>query len=174
MPFSLWSKITYHKNSKAITWNHSVSDPPKDYSSASHYKVLSLFASKQATFICQRRLGLWQLYSWCGPAALRLVPSELSPNTHLPTSEEWTAKLTVGLWLVVPTIGFEHTRVDPTRFETLRLNHLATPPILPTLTAWHFLFLLKEGTLQSGAFRTSKTRKYRSLVHIFEVFNLIR
>ena len=62
--------------------------------------------------------------------ALRLVPSELPPNTHLPTSEGWTAELAVGLRLVVPTIGFEPTRVDPTSFETLRLSHLATPPQL--------------------------------------------
>ena len=35
----------------------------------------------------------------------------------------WTAELTVGLWLVIPKKGFEHPRVDLTRFETLRLNH---------------------------------------------------
>ena len=55
-----------------------------------------------------------------------LVPSELLLSTHLPTSEGWTAELTVGLWLVVPTTGFEPTRGDLTRFETLRLNHSAT------------------------------------------------
>ena len=33
-----------------------------------------------------------------------LLPSELLLSTHLPTSEGWTAELTVGLWLVVPTI----------------------------------------------------------------------
>ena len=41
-----------------------------------------------------------------------LVPSELLLSTHLPTSEGWTAGLTVGLWLVVPTMGFEPMRVD--------------------------------------------------------------
>ena len=41
-----------------------------------------------------------------------LVPSELLLSTHLPTSEGRTAELTVGLWLVVPTTGFEPTRVD--------------------------------------------------------------
>ena len=41
-----------------------------------------------------------------------LVPSELLLSIHLPTSEGWTAELTVGLWLVVPTTGFEPTRVD--------------------------------------------------------------
>ena len=41
-----------------------------------------------------------------------LAPSELLLSTHLPTSEGWTAELTVGLWLVVPTTGFEPTRVD--------------------------------------------------------------
>ena len=41
-----------------------------------------------------------------------LVPSELLSSTHLPTSEGWTAELTVGLWLVVPTTGFEPTLVD--------------------------------------------------------------
>ena len=34
----------------------------------------------------------------------------------------WIAELAVGIWLVVPTAGFEHTRVDLTRFETLRTN----------------------------------------------------
>ena len=42
--------------------------------------------------------------------------------------EGWTAELAVGLWLVVPAMGFEPTQVDPIRFETLRLNHSATPP----------------------------------------------
>ena len=41
-----------------------------------------------------------------------LVPSELLLSTHLPTSEGWTAELTVGLWLVIPTTGFEPTQVD--------------------------------------------------------------
>ena len=41
-----------------------------------------------------------------------LVPSELLLITHLPTSEGWTAELTVDLWLVAPTTGFEPTRVD--------------------------------------------------------------
>ena len=45
---------------------------------------------------------------------LVLVPSELLLSTHLPTSEGWTAELTVGLWEVVLTTGFEPTRVDPT------------------------------------------------------------
>ena len=36
-----------------------------------------------------------------------LLPSESLLSTHLPTSEGWTAELTVGLWLVVPTTGFE-------------------------------------------------------------------
>ena len=31
-----------------------------------------------------------------------------------------------GLWFVALTMGFEPARVDPIRFETLRLNHLAT------------------------------------------------
>ena len=41
-----------------------------------------------------------------------LVPTEWFLRTHLPTSEGWTAELTVGMWLVVPTTGFEPTRVD--------------------------------------------------------------
>ena len=41
-----------------------------------------------------------------------LVPSELLGSTHLPTTEGWTAELTVGFWLVAPTTGFEPTRVD--------------------------------------------------------------
>ena len=54
-----------------------------------------------------------------------LVPLELLLSTHFPTSEGWTAELTIGLWFVVPTTGFEPTRVDLTRFETLWLNHSA-------------------------------------------------
>ena len=57
------------------------------------------------------------------PAAFLLVPSELLLSAHSPTPEGWTAELTVGSSLVVPTTGFEPTRVDLTRFETLRLNH---------------------------------------------------
>ena len=71
---------------------------------------------------------MWQLYSSCGSAAL-LVPSELLLSTHSPTSEGWTAELAVGLSLVVPTTRFEPTGVDLTRFETLRLNHSATPQL---------------------------------------------
>ena len=41
-----------------------------------------------------------------------LVLSELLLSTHLPTSEGWTAELTVGLWLVVPMTGFEPMLVD--------------------------------------------------------------
>ena len=41
-----------------------------------------------------------------------LVLSELLLSTHLPTLEGWTAELTVGLWLVVPTTGFETMLVD--------------------------------------------------------------
>ena len=40
------------------------------------------------------------------------LPLESLLSTHLATSEGWTAELTVGLWLVVPTTGFEPTRVD--------------------------------------------------------------
>ena len=40
------------------------------------------------------------------------MPSELFLSTHSPTSEGWTAELAVGLWLVVPTTGFEPIRVD--------------------------------------------------------------
>ena len=41
---------------------------------------------------------------------LVLVHSELILSTHLPTSEGWTAELTVGLWLMVPATGFEPTQ----------------------------------------------------------------
>ena len=41
-----------------------------------------------------------------------LVSLESHLSTHLPTSEGWTAELTVGLWLVITTTGFEPTRVD--------------------------------------------------------------
>ena len=58
-----------------------------------------------------------------------LVPSELLLSSHLPTSEGWTAELTVGLWLVVPTVGLEPRTQDLTRFATLRLNHSALPPL---------------------------------------------
>ena len=62
-----------------------------------------------------------------------LVPSELLLSTHIPTSEGWTAELAVDLWLVVPTTGFEPRRVDLACFETLRLNHSATPPDIDML-----------------------------------------
>ena len=52
--------------------------------------------------------------------------SELPLSTHLPTSEGWTTELAPDLWFVVSATGFEPTQVDPTRFETLHLNHLAT------------------------------------------------
>ena len=45
---------------------------------------------------------MWQLYS-----ALLLVPSELFLSIHSQTSEGWTAELAVGLWLVVPAMGFK-------------------------------------------------------------------
>ena len=57
-----------------------------------------------------------------------VVPSELLLSTHSPTLEGLTAELTFGLWLVAPKMGFEPTGADLTRFETLRLNHLATLP----------------------------------------------
>ena len=57
------------------------------------------------------------------------MPSELPPSSHIPTSEEWTAELAAGLCFAVSATGFETMWVDPTGFETLRLNHLATPPV---------------------------------------------
>ena len=57
------------------------------------------------------------------------MPSELPLSTHLPTLEGWIAELAVGLWFIVSVMGFEPTRVDPTRFETLYLNHSATSPL---------------------------------------------
>ena len=69
-----------------------------------------------------------QLYSFCGPAALRPVPSEIPLSTHLPTLEGWTAEMAAGLWLAESVTGFESTWVYPTRFETLRLIHSAKPP----------------------------------------------
>ena len=59
-----------------------------------------------------------------------LVPSELLLSTHLPTSEGWTAELTVGLWFVIPTPGFEPTQGDLTRFGALRLKHSTTLPYI--------------------------------------------
>ena len=53
------------------------------------------------------------------------MPSEFLLSTHLPTSEGW--ELTVSLWLVAT--GLEPIREDLTRFETLCLNHSATPPL---------------------------------------------
>ena len=59
-----------------------------------------------------------------------LVPLELLLSTHLSTSEIWTAEFDVGLWLMIPTIGFEPSRVDLARPETRCLSHSATPPYL--------------------------------------------
>ena len=57
------------------------------------------------------------------------VSSELLLSTHLPTSEGWTAELTVGLWLVVPTVGLEPSTEDLTRFATPGFNPSTTPPL---------------------------------------------
>ena len=62
------------------------------------------------------------------------MPSDLLLSTHLPTSEGWTAELAVGLRLVVPRTGLEPTRVNPTRFEALRLNDSASTPYRHTIT----------------------------------------
>ena len=83
-------------------------------------------ASKQNLFV---KAG-WvhgQLHSWFGPPALRLVLSKLPLNTDLPTPERCAAEMAVGLWFVMSAKGFEPTRVDPIRFETLHFNHSATP-----------------------------------------------
>ena len=76
-------------------------------SSVQQYVVLSVF---NRIFILDETLQLFRLavVNVC-PV---LLPSESLLSTHLPTSEGWTAELTVGLWLVVPTTGFEPTRVD--------------------------------------------------------------
>ena len=58
-----------------------------------------------------------------------LVPSEILPSTHLPTTEGLTAEWTVSLRLMVPATGFEPTLVGLVLFETLRLNHSVTPPL---------------------------------------------
>ena len=58
------------------------------------------------------------------------MPSELPLSTHLPTSEGWTAEVVSGLWLAESATALEPTRVKPTRFETLRLMHSATPPYM--------------------------------------------
>ena len=80
--------------------------------------LLSLFVTESWVY--------GQLSSLCGPAELTLVPSELPLSIHLPTSEGWTAVLAVSLWFLVPTTGFEPTRGDPIRFETLGRSHSAT------------------------------------------------
>ena len=65
------------------------------------------------------------------------MPSELPPSTHLPTLKGWRAELAVSCWLVVCTVvaimGFKPTWADPTRFETLRLNHLVTTTTVSAL-----------------------------------------
>ena len=58
-----------------------------------------------------------------------VVASELLLSIHLPTLEGWTSGLTVGLWLVVPKMGFKLTQVELTIFEILGLDHSATPPL---------------------------------------------
>ncbi len=71
-------------------------------------------ASKQAIFICQHRSVFEAAVQLVGD--LQLAPPEWYfqnenhryQGTHLPTSEGWTAELTVGLWKVVPS------RFEPT------------------------------------------------------------
>ena len=53
-----------------------------------------------------------------------LVPSELFLSTHLPTPEGWTAELAVGLYLVLPLMGFKPACGDLTRLKTLLLSQL--------------------------------------------------
>ena len=59
------------------------------------------------------------------------MPSEIPLSTHLLTSEGWATEVSAVLELAlarIPVMEFKPTRVGPTRCETLRLNHLATPP----------------------------------------------
>ena len=87
-----------------------------------------------------------------------LLPSELPLSTHLPTSEGWTAESTVGLWLAVPTMGFEPMRVDLIRFETLRLNHSATPScVLPKTHGCERSGRIGEGFVGASACRRQRT-----------------
>ena len=72
-----------------------------------------------------RFLAAMQVIWACGDTAC--APQILPPITHLPTSKRWTTELTVGFRFVVPTTGFEPTRADSMRFETLSLTHSATP-----------------------------------------------
>ena len=63
-----------------------------------------------------------------------LVSSELLLSTHLPTSEGWIAELPVGLWLVVPRMGFEPTRVDSQDPEHCALTiWLQIDPVIYTI-----------------------------------------
>ena len=65
------------------------------------------------TFICMttNESLYWIKHFNFGLAAVNvcpvLVPSELLLSTHLPTSEGWTAELTVGLWPVALMTGFK-------------------------------------------------------------------
>ena len=93
------------------------------------------------------------------------MPSELPSSTHLPTSEGWKAELAVGLWLVVPTTGLEPTRVDSTKFETLRLNHSATP-LSPTVFAFSLENALKEARNQQDC-ASSRIRYQLDTEHPF-------
>ena len=71
--------------------------------------------------------------SYTAGVAKLLVPSEFLLSNRLPTLEGWTAEVAVGLWLVIPTAGFEPTGVDSIRLETLRLNHSVTITPPPSL-----------------------------------------
>ena len=80
---------------------HDFSNPWYDLARAFFISTESLYWMKHSSF-------LDQLLSMCD----QFSSSELLLSTHLPTSEGWTAELTVGLWLVVPTTGFEPTLAD--------------------------------------------------------------
>ena len=88
-----------------------------------------------------------------------LVPLELLLSNHLPTSEGWTAELAVGLWLMVPMTGFEPTRVDLARFETLRLNHSATPSDGESLVI--FCHVLGETATRSSSDMKLQEHEYK-------------
>ena len=80
--------------------------------------------SKQFHLLMQAKyMGSYTAYMGLQPACALRVASEY----YSPTAKGWTAELASGLWSAVSATGFEPMRIDPIRFEPLRLNQSATP-----------------------------------------------
>ena len=68
-------------------------------------------------------LAIQLIWACVASTSILRISFELQLSAHLPISEGWTADMAFGFCFVVPMAGFEPKRVNPTRSETLCLNH---------------------------------------------------